>query len=207
MQLVIGNKNYSSWSLRPWLGMKVLGIPFDEVFIPLRLPESRENILKYSPSGKVPTLVDGDLVVWESLAIAEYLAESYPALWPLDANARAIARSVCAEMHAGFPHLRSVCSMDIRSSKTIEITPELQQEIDRILTIWQECRERFGSGGSYLFGEFSWADAFFAPVVTRFVTYGVVVPGFARSYMQLILDLPAMQEWASAAKAEVWNFE
>lgn len=206
MQLVIGNKNYSSWSLRPWLGMKVLGIPFEEILVPLRLPDSHANALKYSPTGKVPVLVDGDLVAWDSLAIAEYLAESRPELWPKNRDSRAMARSVCAEMHAGFPLLRSICSMDIRSSKTVVVSTELQAEIDRIVEIWRSCSERFGSDGPYLFGQFSWADAFFAPVVTRLITYGLTVPESAGCYMQTILALPAMQEWSAAAQVEVWDF-
>ncbi|TJZ78981.1 glutathione S-transferase family protein [Chitiniphilus eburneus] len=207
MQLVIGNKNYSSWSLRPWLGMKVAGIAFEEILIPLYQSGSKAEILRHSPNGKVPALQDGDLLVWDTLAIAEYLAEKFPDrhLWPQDPAARAIARSVCAEMHSGFTTLRSTCNMDIRASKPVTMTPDLQSDVDRIVAIWTDCRTRFGNGGAFLFDKFSWADAFYAPVVTRFVTYGIAVPGDARRYMDTVLALPPMQEWIAAGKAEPWE--
>ncbi|GAA5784255.1 glutathione S-transferase family protein [Chitiniphilus shinanonensis] len=207
MQLVIGNKNYSSWSLRPWLGMKVAGIAFEEILIPLYQAGSKAEILRHSPNGKVPALKDGDLLVWDTLAIAEYIAEKFPDrhLWPQDMAARAVARSVCAEMHSGFTTLRSQCPMDIRASKQATPSPDLQNDVDRIVAIWTDCRARFGNGGAFLFDKFSWADAFFAPVVTRFVTYGLAVPGDARRYMDTILALPAMQEWIAAGRAEPWE--
>lgn len=207
MQLVIGNKNYSSWSLRPWLGLKVAGIEFEEILLPLYEENARSKRLVYSPSGKVPLLADGTLRIWDSLAIAEYLAEKYPEkqLWPKTIEARAMARSVCAEMHGGFANLRNMLNMDIRARLQAEITPEAQAEIDRIIAIWTECRDRFGSGGPFLFGNFSWADAFYAPVATRFVTYGIPLSGVAQAYVDTILALPAMQEWIAAAKVEPWT--
>lgn len=210
MQLVIGNKNYSSWSLRPWLGMKVAGIEFEERVHNLYAPNAREERLQYSPTGKVPVLHDGDVVVWETLAIAEYIAERFPLanLWPQDPIARALARSVCAEMHSGFTALRTACPMDVRSRHPFEMTPEVAADVARVLALWADCRERYGiasSEGEFLFGHFTWADAFFAPVVTRFVSYGIAVPTEAQLYMQTVLALPAMQEWIAAGALEVWT--
>lgn len=207
MQLVIGNKNYSSWSLRPWLGLKVAGIEFEEILLPLYEENARSKRLAYSPSGKIPLLADGTLRIWDSLAIAEYLAEKYPEkqLWPQNIEARAAARSVCAEMHAGFATLRSVLNMDIRARLQVEITPEVQAEIDRIIEIWEYCRSRFGAGGPFLFGNFTWADAFYAPVAARFATYSIALPPAAQAYADTILALPAMQEWIAAAQAEPWT--
>ena len=195
MRLVIGNKNYSSWSLRPWLAMKVLGIPFDEVRIPLYQPGSKEKILGYSPAGKVPILRDGDTVVWDSLAILEYLAEKHPALWPRDPGERARARSISAEMHSGFAKLREHMSMNTRKrypgkGRTLEV----MSEIARIDEIWSQAM------GPFLFGAFTAADAMYAPVVLRFRTYGVEVR--KKSYMDAMLDLPAMREWIDAAERE-----
>ncbi|WP_255991768.1 glutathione S-transferase family protein [Chitinolyticbacter albus] len=207
MQLLIGNKNYSSWSLRPWLVMKQAGIAFEETLVPLYQGDSKEQILRISPSGKVPALVDGDLVIWDSLAIVEYLAEKFPGrgIWPADPAARAVARSVSAEMHAGFTQLRTHLSMDIRGRKTARIDAATQAEIDRICAIWTDCRNHFGENGPFLFGAFSAADAFYAPVVTRFVTYGVEVPDSARQYMATVLALPAMQQWIADGAAEPWS--
>lgn len=202
MRLVIGNKNFSSWSLRVWLGMKVAGIPFEEISIRLRQPDTREQALQYSPAGKVPALLDETGVVWDSLAIAEYLAEQYPELWPSERKARALARSICAEMHGGFAVLRAQCGMDIQAQRTVEKTPELERDINRIVEIWSDCRQRFGDAGPFLFGKFTWADAFYAPVVARFVSYSIEVSPLARAYMDSILALPAMQEWVAAAKKE-----
>lgn len=202
MRLVIGNKNFSSWSLRVWLGMKVAGIPFEEISIRLRQPDTRAQALQYSPAGKVPALLDEDGVVWDSLAIAEYLAERYPELWPAERNARALARSICAEMHGGFVVLRSQCGMDIQAQRTVEMTPELERDINRIMEIWSDCRQRFGGAGSFLFGQFTWADAFYAPVVARFMSYSIEVDDKTREYMNAILALPAFQDWIEAAKAE-----
>ena len=203
MQLVIGNKNYSSWSLRPWLGMKVAGIKFDEVAHDLYAPNALAARLQFSPSGKVPVLIDGDLHIWDSLAIAEYLAERYPAakLWPQEIVARAYARSVCAEMHAGFSALRTMCPMDVTQRHSVVMNDALQADIDRVLAIWHDCRARFAGHGEFLFGHFSWVDAFFAPVVTRFVTYGISVPAPLDLYMNAVLALPSMQEWRIEARA------
>jgi glutathione S-transferase len=195
--LVIGNKNYSSWSLRPWLAMKVLGLPFRELRIPLYGPESKGGILKHSPAGKVPCLVDGDLRVWDSLAILETLAEREPRLWPADAAPRARARSISAEMHSGFPNLRQHMSMNIRKRHPGKgRTPEVLAEIARIVSIWSECR------GPFLFGDFGAADAMYAPVVLRFRTYEVELPPACRPYADAVLALPALQEWMRDAERE-----
>jgi len=197
MLLVIGNKNYSSWSLRPWLAMKVLGIPFDEQRIPLYGPGSKRAILEHSPAGKVPCLVDGALRVWDSLAILEYLAEREPRLWPADAKLRARARSVSAEMHAGFPDLRQHMSMNIRRRFPGKgRTPEVLAEIARIVEIWSEVR------GPFLFGAFCAADAMYAPVVLRFRTYEVELPSVCRAYAERVLALPALQAWIADAGRE-----
>ncbi len=202
--LVIGNKNYSSWSLRPWLAMKQLSLDFDEVRIALYKSESPEKIRQYSPSGKVPVLIHDTLTVWDSLAICEYLAEQFPTLhwWPEDRTARAIARSISAEMHSGFQHLRQSMPMNCREHLPGKgVTPEVQADIERITAIWRECHQQFGSSG-LLFGEFTIADAMFAPVVTRFITYDVQLDSVSRAYAEKILALPAMQEWMKAAEAE-----
>lgn len=201
--LVIGNKNYSSWSLRPWLAMKVLGIGFQELRIALYGPGAREEILRYSPSGKVPCLVEGATRVWDSLAILEYLAESHAALWPADPAARALARSISAEMHSGFASLRDHMPMNVRKRHPGKgRTPEVLEEIARIVTLWGECRERHGGAGPHLFGRFTAADAMYAPVVLRFRTYGVELPAACGAYVDAVLALPAMQEWIAAAERE-----
>ena len=201
--LVIGNKNYSSWSLRPWLAMKVAGIPFAEHRIPLYGPGSKDQILVYSPAGKVPCLADGDLRVWDSLSICEYLAEKHPGLWPQDPAARALARSVSAEMHSGFANLRAKMSMNIRKrSPGLGRTPESMADVARIVSLWSDCRARYGKGGPFLFGAFSIADAMYAPVVLRFRTYEVELPADCRAYSDAVLALPAMQDWIAAAMAE-----
>jgi glutathione S-transferase len=204
LTLVIGNKNYSSWSLRPWLAMKQAGLEFAEVRIPLDCPTTHEEIRRYSPSGKVPVLIDGDLKVWESLAICEYVAERFANdLWPADVAERAIARSICAEMHAGFQNLRENMPMDCRNRYPGEgMTPGVEAEIDRIFAIWRECRQKFGTGGNMLFGKFTVVDAMFAPVVMRFVTYEVKLDSEAKAYAGAILALPAIQEWLAAASRE-----
>jgi glutathione S-transferase len=195
MLLVIGNKNYSSWSLRPWLAMKVLGMAFDEVRIPLYRPGSKEQILRYSPAGRVPILRDGDTVVWDSLAILEHLAERHPQLWPKDPAQRAKARSVSAEMHSGFAALRQHMSMNTRKRYPGKgRTPEVQADIARIDAIWSEAK------GPFLFGQFTAADAMYAPVVLRFRTYEVEVR--KQSYMDAMLALPAMRDWIEAAGRE-----
>ena len=195
MLLVIGNKNYSSWSLRPWLAMKALGLAFDEVRIPLYRAGSREEILRYSPAGRVPILRDGKTLVWDSLAILEYLAERHGQLWPADAAERAKARAVSAEMHSGFAALRQHMSMNTRKRYSGKgRTPEVLADIARIDTIWDEAK------GPFLFGAFTAADAMYAPVVLRFRTYEVEVR--KKSYMDAMLALPAMREWIEAAERE-----
>jgi glutathione S-transferase len=203
--LVIGNRNYSSWSLRPWLFMKQNAIAFEEVCIPLYQAGSKERLLSYSPSGKVPVLLEGEIRIWDSLAILEYLAEAHPGTcgWPADTVARATARSVCAEMHSGFPALRQKLSMNVRKVFAPRIWPaEVVAEIDRVQSLWQSCRERHGTGGPFLFGRFSAADAMYAPVVWRFIGYSVPLAPAARAYCDAMLALPAMQEWRAAAAAE-----
>ena len=208
--LVIGNKNYSSWSMRPWLVLRQAGIPFEEVRIPLYAPGSEIELAKWSPSGKVPALHDGDIRVWDSLAICEYLAERFPEneLWPADAAARAVARSVSAEMHSGFTGLRENMVMNIRGRLPGQgRTPECLADIARILAIWTDCRARYGRGGDFLFGRFGIADAMFAPVVLRFQTYGVALEGTAGAYAGAILALPALQEWVADGVAEIERIE
>ena len=201
--LVIGNKNYASWSLRPWLAMKVLGIDFDEVRIPLYQPESKMALLRYSPAGKVPCLIDDSIRVWDSLAILEYLAETRRELWPEAPAARALARSICAEMHAGFLNLRQRMSMNIRKRHPGKgRTPESEAEARRVIDIWSDCRARFGAAGPFLFGRFTAPDAMYAPVVLRFRTYEVALPAACRDYAEAILALPAMREWIDAAERE-----
>lgn len=207
LTLIIGNKNYSSWSLRPWLVLKQAGIDFDEIRIPLDMPTTREQLLRYSPTGKVPVLQHDDLTIWESIAICEYVAELAPdrGLLPQDVKARAVMRSVAAEMHAGFAALRQHFPMDCRARIADRGTPaQVQADIDRILLLWRNCREQFGRDGDFLFGApFTIADAMFAPVVSRFVTYGVPLDEVSQAYADRIWSLPAMQEWLSAAAAEV----
>lgn len=212
LTLVIGNKNYSSWSLRPWLAMKVAGVAFDEIRIPLDRPDTKANILRHSPSGRVPSLIDaggaGTLTVWDSLAICEYVNEAHAGgrLWPADRRARARARSTAAEMHSGFAALRTHMSMDIRARKFERGAAALAREdvaadVARIRALWFDALA--DSGGPFLFGEFSIADAFFAPVVMRFVTYGVeLAPGLA-AYRDRVVALAPMQQWIDEATAEV----
>lgn len=202
LTLVIGSRRYSSWSLRPWLAARMAEARFDEVEIALRQPETKAEILKYSPSGKVPCLIHGEVVVWDSLAICEYLAELFPqaGLWPDDRAARAVARAVSAEMHAGFPVLRSLCSMDVCAHAPLaDIPPELESELERVKTIWTDCRSRFGGEGAFLFGRFSIADAMYAPVVTRCTTYDLPLDAVSRAYCDAIWALPAMREWKGRA--------
>jgi glutathione S-transferase len=206
--LVIGNKNYSSWSLRPWLAMKMAGMEFAELVIPLHRDATATEIARHSPGAKVPALRHGDLVVWESIAILEYVAETVPEarLWPEQRQARAVARAVSAEMHAGFVALRTHMPMNIRGSKSGRgRTPEVDADIRRIVAMWEDCRTRFGAGGPFLFGAFGNADAMYAPVVTRFNTYGVALEGTARAYADAILAMPPMREWFAAAAAEPWT--
>lgn len=205
LKLVIGNRNYSSWSLRPWLAMRQSGIDFDELRVPLYQAGSSETLSALSPSGLVPVLHDGDLRVWDSLAICEYLAERFPeaGFWPDDASARAVARSVCAEMHAGFGALRGNMCMNLRGHYPGKgRTPECLQDIARIVALWTDCRARHGAGGDFLFGRFGIADAMYAPVALRFRTYAVELEGAARAYADTLLALPTLREWIDAAMAE-----
>jgi glutathione S-transferase len=203
--IYIGNKNYSSWSLRAWLMLKASGVAFDEVLIPLYEPQSRAEILRHSPSGKVQALRHGEATIWESLAIGEYLAEQVPAaqLWPAEAEARAVARAVSTEMHAGFANLRRHLPMNIRSVVSgRELTPEVHADLDRIAALWRDCRQRFGAGGGHLFGHFTIADAMYAPVVSRLRTYKIDLEEEAQAYADSLWAHPPLQEWAAAARNE-----
>jgi glutathione S-transferase len=205
--LIIGNKNYSSWSMRPWFAMKVAGIPFEEEVISLNAPDFKERLLKVSGTGKVPTLIDGDTKVWESLAIFEYLADKFPdkQLWPADVKARAHARTISSEMHAGFIPLRRACPMNLwRPVKKMQLNDDATANIRRIDAMWSECLARFGAGGPFLFGKFTAADAMYAPVVSRFHTYDVDVSATARTYMEAVMALPAWSEWEGAGVKEPW---
>ena len=203
-KLVIGDKNLSSWSLRPWLALRVASLPFAEINIRLGQPDSRTTILRHTSSGKVPCLIEGDLLIWDSLAICEYAAELAPQLWPANAAARAEARAVSAEMHSGFTALRQNMPMNVCAEKPgVGRTPETEADIERIVAIWQSCRARHGGAGPFLFGTFSIADAMYAPVIWRFHTYAVEVPSAARAWMDTMRALPAMQEWRAAAATEV----
>jgi len=207
LKLIIGNKNYSSWSLRPWIAMKVAGIPFEETVIPLYEPGSRERVLKYSPAGKVPVLIDGDQSVWESLAILEHLAEKFPSagLWPQDRLARSHARVVANEMHGGFTPLRRSCPMNMwLPPKKRPQGDEVLHNVRRIDGLWSDCRARFGQNGPFLFGAFGTADAMYAPVVARLYSYGLEVGAVARAYMAAVMALPAWAAWRAAALKEPW---
>jgi glutathione S-transferase len=203
MRLIIGNKNYSSWSLRAWLPLRHLAIAFDEERVALFEPGYKARILAHSPAGRVPVLIDGDVTVWDSFAIGEYLAEKFPDrdLWPRSAAERARARSVCAEMHSGFAALRTRMPMNIRSRYPGKgRSPEADADIERVCAIWDDCLRR--SGGPFLFGDFGLADAMYAPVATRFLTYAVDLAAPLAAYVDRIWDLPAMREWRAAAAAE-----
>ena len=203
--LVIGNKAYSSWSLRPWLLMKQAGIGFEEIRVSLYAEGAKQKLLQHSAAGKVPVLKDGDLTVWDSLAICEYLAERYPEkqLWPAQPAARARARSISAEMHSGFTNLRNQMPMNVRREIPGRArTPEVTADVARIETIWNECRSRHGADGPFLFGAFCIADAMYAPVASRFRTYGVALAGAGAQYAAAIHALPAMREWIAGAHAE-----
>ena len=206
LKLVIGNKNYSSWSMRPWLALRANNIPFEEIFIPLYTGDAdKQRILNFTHSGKVPALIDGDLRVWDSLSIIEYLAERFPeaGLWPEDRGRRAHARSISAEMHSGFMALRNECGMNLhRPVGAIALSADAQANVALIQQIWLECRERYGKQGPFLFGTSGGADAMFAPVVHRFRTYAIPVAGEAQTYMETMMALPAFQEWTRAGLAE-----
>ena len=206
-KLIIGNKNYSSWSMRPWIGLRAAGIPFDEEVISLYVDGSRDQILKHSPAGKVPVLIDGDVQVWESLAILEYAAEKFPdaKLWPADAAARAHARAISTEMHAGFVALRNECGMNLwRPPARIALSADAQSNIARIQDIWTDCRKRFGAGGPFLFGRFTAADAMYSAVVGRFITYAIDVSPVVATYMAAMTSTPAWREWRRDALNETW---
>ncbi len=213
--LIIGNKNYSSWSLRPWLALKTSGIDFDEKLVPLfddDWPKHKAGL----PSGTVPVLEHDGLVLWETLAILEYAAEIWPRarLWPEETKARAMARTVSNEMHAGFTAMRANMPMNIRAShpgrgrgQDAPTQAAVERDIRRIEHIWTECRETYGAGGDFLFGAFSNADAMFAPVVSRFTTYAVDLNPACRAYMETVQVLPAMVEWSEAGRAEPWTIK
>lgn len=208
LKLVIANKVYSSWSLRPWMVMTNFGIPFEEVVIPLRLADSKARVLALSPSGKVPALIADGQTIWESLAIIEYLAESFPekAIWPRDKAQRALARAIANEMHGGFLALRQGCPMNLAAHyQTPEIGDALARDIARVETIWGETRDKHGSGGPYLFGRFTAADAMFAPVATRLDTFQIPVRPETREYIDTILADPAFVAWRDAALKETWT--
>jgi glutathione S-transferase len=209
-KLLIGNKNWSSWSLRPWLAMSACAIPFEEINIRLRQPETKAQILRHSPSGFVPALIDGDLTVWDSLAIIEYLADQHPAagLWPEDRTARALARAASAEMHSGFRALRQECSMEILAHNPMPaLSPETSADVIRIVSLWLELRRRFGAGGPYLCGSFSGVDAMYAPVASRFRTYVQNLAdygddGMAQAYVDTIFAMPEIGKWIEGARKE-----
>lgn len=211
LKLVIGNKNYSSWSMRPWLALRANNIAFEEIFVPLYGETAdKERLLSVSGSGKVPVLIDGDVTVWDSLAIIEYLAEHFPEanLWPGDRAQRAHARSISAEMHSGFLPLRDECGMNLhRPVGPVALSADTKANIARVEQIWLECRGRYGQSGPFLFGRFSAADAMFAPVVHRFHTYAIEVAAEAQAYMATMMALPAFQQWTRDGLAETLVIE
>ena len=207
LKLVIGNKNYSSWSMRPWLALRASNVPFEEIFIPLYTDDAadKDRILSFTRSGKVPCLIDGEVTVWDSLSIIEYIAERFPEtkLWPENRTARAYARSVSAEMHSGFTALRNECGMNLhRPIGSVALSADARANVARIEQIWNECRARHAKLGPFLFGAFGAADAMFAPVVHRFRTYAVDVGPAAKAYMETMMALPAFAEWTEAGLAE-----
>jgi len=211
LKLIVGNKNYSSWSMRPWIGLRAAGIAFEEEVLPLYGEGSKEQILARSPSGKVPILVDGEgdreVRVWESLAILEYAAEKFrdAHLWPSDTKARAYARAISTEMHAGFAALRNECGMSLwRPPAKKDLSQDARDNIARVQAVWTDTRARYGAEGPFLFGKFTAADAMYAPVVSRFQTYMIDVTAPVAAYMQAMIALPAWQEWRGAALNETW---
>ena len=212
LKLVIGNKNYSSWSMRPWLALRANNIAFEEIFVPLYTdnPADKDRILSFTRSGKVPCLIDGDITVWDSLSIIEYVAERFPEakLWPEDRAARAHARSISAEMHSGFLPLRNECGMNLRRPiRGLQLSADARANVARIDQIWSECRARHSKTGPFLFGAFGAADAMFAPVVHRFRTYAVDIGASAGAYMETMMALPAFAEWTEAGLAETLVIE
>jgi glutathione S-transferase len=204
LKIVVGNKKYSSWSLRGWLALELTGAPFEEIVVPLDMPDTAENIRRYSPSGRVPALIDGSITVWDSLSIGEYLHEKFPEkrLWPQEAARRAHARSISAEMHSGFANLRNDCSMRIVEERPYKpLREETQAEVERIVAIWSECLQKYG--GRFLFGKtFCLADVMYAPVVSRFRTYSIPAPGAVKAYRDAVWAFPPLQEWVAGARAE-----
>ena len=211
LKLVIGNKNYSSWSMRPWLALRAKNIAFEEVFIPLYTNQAdKDRLLSFSRSGKVPALIDGDVTVWDSLSIIEYLAEKFPeaGLWPEDRATRAHARSISAEMHSGFMALRNECGMNLhRPVRAVALSADAQANVARIQEIWAGCHARYGKNGPFLFGSFSGADAMFAPVVHRFRTYAIPVAKDVQPYVDAMMSLAAFQEWTRDGLAETLVIE
>ena len=203
--LVIGNKNYSSWSLRPWLLLRHHGVDFEEVRLPLDTPEFARGIAAWSATRTVPAMRHGDLAIWDSLAICEYANEAFldGAGWPRELDVRALARAACAEMHSGFVALRTRMPMNCRRRmQGLALSAEVRRDIERVLAVWRNCRTRHGAAGPFLFGTFSIVDAMYAPVALRFRTYGIEVDDNARTWMAALLGIPAMQEWLQAAAAE-----
>jgi glutathione S-transferase len=208
LQLTIGNKNYSSWSLRPWILLKHLGLSFTERLIPLDTPEFARDVAIISPTRRVPVLRNDDLLVWDSLAICEYVCELAGRGWPAAQDARAVARAVSAEMHAGFSILRSQWPMNARAvGRRTAANPERTADITRVEELWADCRRRFGAGGPWLFGEYSVADAMYAPVVLRLRTYGAHLRETSTEYVTTVLGDNHMQDWLAAAEAESWTIE
>jgi glutathione S-transferase len=211
LKLVIGNKNYSSWSMRPWLALRANDIAFEEVFIPLYTGAAdKQRLLDFSRSGKVPALIDGGVTIWDSLSIIEYIAERFPeaGLWPEDRASRAHARSISAEMHSGFMALRNECGMNLhRPIRAIALSADARANVARIEEIWTDCRARYGKLGPFLFGKFGAADAMFAPVVHRLRTYAIAVGPAAQAYAETMMALPAFQEWTRAGLAETLVIE
>jgi glutathione S-transferase len=209
LTLAIANKNYSSWSLRAWMAMREFGIPFEEKLIPLDLPETKRKIARHSGAGRLPVLHHGEVTVWESLAILEYLSELFPAraMWPKSRPARAMARAVANEMHAGFLALRNACPMNLRRPhKPLAdgLPEEVRSNVQRIETLWKDCRKAYGKGGPFLFGKFTIADAMYTPVATRFETYGIPVIAASRDYMDALLTTRSFREWKEGAAKETW---
>lgn len=207
LTLVIGNKNYSSWSLRPWLAMAARNVPFAEILIPLDMPNTRQQVLQYSPTGLVPALKYGNLLLWETIAIIEYVAEKHPEarLWPEEPEYRALARSLSAEIHSGYQALRAHCPMNLRRRAPRRLTQQVEADVMRLTNYWRRFRQEAGSSGDFLFGEFGAVDAMFAPLATRIRSYEVAVDRVSADYVEAIHALPAFQKWYQAAIAEPWR--
>ena len=201
--LIIGNKNYSSWSMRGWLVLSHLKMDFDVIRVPLFTNNYKETLLRYSPAGLVPVFIDQSTVIWDSLAICEYVAESHPELWPADRAVRALARSICAEMHSGFVALRSELPMNCRASqRSVSISSDARRDVERVCTIWSSCRSSFGDNGDWLFGAFSIADVMYAPVASRFRTYDIALPEAAADYRDTVLNHPGVRQWYADSACE-----